>query len=338
MTGSFLRFTRLSPPPSRSAWGCLEVGYALDYEALPAAKWSRVPAWILLCALFFGLAFFLNGCGPEEGGAVSGKLRVGVLPDEEEAELRDRYAPLLRYLSRVLDVDVELVVPRDYASMLSSFAAGELDLANFGGVTFVKANEAYGAEPLVLRDIDLKFTTFFLSRPDALRQTIEEFQGQRFAFGSELSTSGHFMPRYFMQAEGLVPERFFTSVEYSGSHDATVYWVRDGKVDLGAVNSEVVQAMLADGRLTAGEVRVVQETPPYADYVWAVQASLDPGFVSRLRNAFLDLSPSDDRNAEILSRLGAGGFLPARDSDFTRLREVVRSLEAAGRDRPGKAE
>lgn len=336
MIGSFLRITRRSPPTARSAWGSLVMGHALDHEARAAAK--RLSAWILLCALLSGLILFLSGCGPEEGAAVPGKLRVGVLPDEEEAALRDRYTPLLRYLNQVLDVEVELVVPRDYASMLSSFAAGEIDLGNFGGVTFVKANEAHGAEPLVLRDIDLQFTTFFLSRPDEPRQTIEAFQDQRFAFGSELSTSGHFMPRYFMQAEGLVPERFFSTVEYSGSHDATVYWVRDGKVDLGAVNSEVVDAMLADGRLVAGEVRVVLETPPYADYVWAVQASLDPDFVSRLRSAFLELSPSNDADAEILSRLGAGGFLPARNSDFERLREVISSLEAAGRDQPGKAE
>ena len=289
---------------------------------------------LLLCGLLAGLSLTVSGCGPDDDGGPPAHLTIGVLPDEGEEELRKRYAPLIAYLTQTLETEIRLVIPRDYGDILSRFGAGELDLAYFGGVTFVEANERHGAEPLVMRDIDLQFTTYFLSRIEEPPAKVEDFRGRRFAFGSELSTSGHFMPRYFMQARGLTPEQVFASVDYSGSHDQTVYWVRDGRVDLGAANGEVVRAMLVDGRLAPGEVRIVEETPPYADYVWAVQGHLNEAFGNRLRNAFLALSPDDENAAEVLARLGAGGFLPARHEDFAGLREIMLSMqkESIGRD------
>lgn len=80
--------------------------------------------------------------------------------------------------------------------------------------------------------------------------------------------------------------------------------------------------MLRDGRLTSGRLRVVWETPPYADYVWALRSGFDPAFTRRLRDAFLGLSPADDADALILDRMGAGGFLPASVDDFADLRDV----------------
>ena len=81
--------------------------------------------------------------------------------------------------------------------------------------------------------------------------------------------------------------------------------------------------MLRDGRLEPGLLRIVWETPPYANYVWAIQPGWDESYVNRLRDAFMGLSVVDEEGAEILRRLGAGGFLPASDRDFNRLRKVM---------------
>ena len=199
-----------------------------------------------LCGLLVVLA--LAGCWHDEQGQPPAQVRIGVTPGESEEDLRRRYAPLLTHLNQSLDTEFLLVVPRDYNDTLELFAAGELDLVNFGGVTFVNANAQHGAKPLVMRDIDLQFTTYFIARMEEVQATIEGFRGRSFAFGSPLSTSGHFMPRYFLEQRGVKPENVFGSVEHSGAHDRTVYWVRDGKVDLGAVNGQVFRAMLADGR------------------------------------------------------------------------------------------
>jgi ABC-type phosphate/phosphonate transport system substrate-binding protein len=38
------------------------------------------------------------------------------------------------------------------------------------------------------------------------------------------------MPRYFLKEMDIIPEVFFSDTRYSGKHDLTAYWVRDGLV------------------------------------------------------------------------------------------------------------
>jgi len=275
-----------------------------------------------------GMLLLVPGCTGESPAQDPTVLRVGVLPDESEHALRERYGDLLAYLSEQVGVLHELYVPANYADLLASFARGEFDLAYFGGVTFIRASQESGALPLVMRDVDLRFTSYFLVRRDAPGGTIEDFRGQHFAFGSNLSTSGHLMPRYFLRQLGITPERFFATTEYAGSHDRTVYAVRDGRVDLGAVNAEVVDQMLGDGRIRSDEVRVLWTTPPYADYVWATRPGLSEELLRRLRDAFLSLDPGNKGHLRVLSRLGAGGFLPASVEDFAALRKTMLGVAA----------
>jgi phosphonate transport system substrate-binding protein len=158
---------------------------------------------------------------------------------------------------------------------------------------------------------------------------MQNLQGKDLAFGSKLSTSGHLMPRFFLQSEQkIVPEEYFNSVRYSGKHDRTAYWVRDGKVDVGAANAEVVGKMFKDGRLQSGDVRVIWTTPPYADYVWAVHPRVPQSHRQEIRRAFLKLSVDDPQQEMLLSDLGANGFYPASAKDFSVLTQVLASLDA----------
>ena len=164
--------------------------------------------------LFAGLLLFVAGCDgqsptPEDPAVV----RVGVLPDQTEQVLRQRYADLLAYLSEQVGVAHELYVPDGYADLVDAFGRGEFDLAYFGGVTFVRAREEHDAQPLVMRDVDLRFVSYFVTRSDVTGEKVEDFRGQHLAFGSELSTSGHLMPRYFLRQLDIVPEQFFATIE-----------------------------------------------------------------------------------------------------------------------------
>ena len=266
--------------------------------------------------------------GPDSPGH-AGPLRVGVLPDQSEEQLRLLYEPLLAYLEAATDLDLELIVPDGYRELLDEFAAGRVQLAWFGGVTFVQAVQRSGAEPLVLRDVDLEFTSDFLVARHAGAESLEELAGCRFAFGPRLSTSGHLMPRYFLGERGIEPEEHFGEVRHSAGHDQTARWVQDGAVHLAVVNSQVVESMLREGRLSPERVRVLERTPPFRNYVWAVQADLAPRLRGRLLNAFLALASDVPEQAAILESLGAQGFLPASRQDYVELEAAATQLGLA---------
>ena len=250
-------------------------------------------------------------------------LRVGVLPDQEPQALQQRYTPLFEHLASELDIPYEFVASESYEELVEQFVAGRMDLAYFGGLTFLQASAAGRAEPLVMRDVDSKFVSCFLVRTDNPATGVSDFQGKVFSFGSALSTSGHLMPRHFLLQLGIRPEDAFENVRYSGAHDKTAYDVRDGRADLGVANCRVIRSMFADGRLSRDDVRVLWETPPYPDHVWAVQPNIGSARKRRIRDAFLKLSPVDDDHRPILRQLSAGAFLPTSIDDFAALREIV---------------
>ena len=277
----------------------------------------------------FGIvvAMLFSACSAPDETSSLATLRIAILPDEGEEILRERYTPLFEYLTQETGLPCQLTIPPTYGGLVESFGNKEIDLAYFGGFTFVKASIVHNAVPLVMRDVDTRFTSVFLIRGNSPAKTFSDLMGARFSFGSSLSTSGHLMPRHFLQAEkNIVPEQYFSAVRYSGKHDQTAYWVRDGEVDLGAANSAVIRKMLTDGRLAPGEVQILWETPPFPDYVWAVQQALSEADKEKIRQAFLKLSKDDPDHAAILDGVNAGGFLPASVRDFAELKSIITKL------------
>ena len=282
---------------------------------------------IASCATAAVLLLLSSGCrdrGVNEG--LPPILKIGILPDESRIKLDERYEPLRQYLSASLGIPCKLVFVESYHDLVETFGAGAVHLAFFGGVTYVQARAAYDAVPLVMRDADTRFTSCFVAMADNANSTLAAYENSVIAFGSRLSTSGHLMPRHFLGEMGFTPESFFSEVRYSGAHDMTIEWVRDGTATIGAVNTMIFDGMLADGRIREGEFQIIWETPPYSDYVWAVQSGLGKECRKRLLDAFLALSPAIDSHEAILGNMDAGGFYPANAETFADLEVIVSKM------------
>lgn len=254
-------------------------------------------------------------------------LRIGVLPDENPAMLQRRYSSLIEHLAAKTGIETRLVVPAGYDDAVRLFANGEVDLAYFGGFTFVRAHLDHQARPLVMREVDTRFVSWFVARPEHENRTLSDFRRHRIGFGSKLSTSGHLMPRHYLtQRWQIDPERHFSEISYSGAHDKTVNMLLAGDIDIGAVNSVIVKQMIDTGRIKKSDLHVVWETPPYPDYVWATQASIGEELENRLRDAFLELDWENPAHDRILRDISARSFLPADYQDFELLERVASDL------------
>ncbi len=260
---------------------------------------------------------------PDEKTSFIQTLRLGIIPDSDKSLIDRRFGPLVSYLQQETGFKTELVIPDNYLELLQLFKEKKIDLALFGGYIFILAQQQANARPLVMRDIDMHFSSVFMAHPSNKKKRLEEFQGARFAFGSKQSTSGHLMPRYFLSERNIDPESFFSEVLYSGNHDKTAYWVRDGKVDLGAANSVVIRKMFRQKILKPGDIQILWETPVYTAYIWAIQPTMSKAVQNRLMDSFLALSPVDPEHLKILNALGTKGFLPANDEDFRSLRKII---------------
>ena len=273
---------------------------------------------ILLAALLLG-GCTAPGDSPE-------RIVVAVLPDQDADALRAIHAPLLDHLAESTGLDFDLVVPDDYADMVERWVAGEFHMGWFGALTYLQARERAGATPLAMRDVDLRFRSVFLVAADSDAMRVEDLEGARLSFGSNSSTSGHLMPRHFLGLREITPEEFFGEVQFAGSHDAAAGRVQDGVADVAAVNGQIAARMFADGSLDSTRVRILWETPPYHDYLWAVRSDLPEDVAAAILDGLIRLDPGSAADRAIIEGYGAVGFVPAMDVDFQLLESVARSM------------
>ncbi len=247
-----------------------------------------------------------------------GVLRVSAIPDEAPTELQRKFTPLGDYLAKKTGMKVEFVPVSDYAAVVEGLASKKLDLAWLGGFTFVQAKirSDGGVTPLVQRAEDAKFTSKFIVPKDSPITTLADLKGKTFVFGAPSSTSGHLMPRYFLLKDGIVPERDFKTVAYSGAHDATLAFVAAGRAQAGVLNASVMESLLEKHNPNAEKVRILATTPTYYDYNWTVRPGMDPALQKKITDAFLSLDPSDPEQKKILDLQRASKFIPTQASNY----------------------
>lgn len=238
-------------------------------------------------------------------------LRVSAIPDEAPTELQRKFEPLGKYLSAQTGMKVVFTPVTDYAAVVESLATRKLDLAWLGGFTFVQAKIRTNgtAIPIVQREEDARFTSKFITANPAIK-TLADLKGKSFAFGAPSSTSGSLMPRFFLQQDGINPEKDFKTVAFSGAHDATVAFVAAGKAEAGVLNASVWDKLVETKKVDTSKVRVFATTPPYFDYNWTVRGDLDPALVKKLTDAFLALDPAKPEHKAILELQRAARFIP----------------------------
>ncbi|HEV8690202.1 MAG TPA: putative selenate ABC transporter substrate-binding protein [Ideonella sp.] len=253
-------------------------------------------------------------------------LRVTAIPDEAPTELARKAAPLMHYLEARLGTKVEFTPVTDYAAAVEALVNRKVDLAWFGGFTFVQAQLRSGGKaiPIVQREEDAKFRSVFITGDPAIKQ-LADLKGKDVSFGSQSSTSGHLMPRSFLLQAGVDPDKDFRRVAYSGAHDATIAAVAAGKVQAGALNISVWEKFVADQRVDTGKVFAFYTTPPYYDYNWTVHADMPAALREKLTQALLSLSRDDAAGKEILELQRANRFVPTKAENYKGIETAARS-------------
>ena len=253
-------------------------------------------------------------------------FRITAIPDESPTELARKAAPLVKYLEGKLNMKVEFTPVTDYAAAVESLANKQIDMAWFGGFTFVQALQRSGGKviPLVQREEDEKFRSVFITTEPAIK-SLADLKGKTLSFGSQSSTSGHLMPRSYLLAAGVDPDRDLKRVAYSGAHDATVAAVASGKVDAGALNISVWDKLVADKKVDPSKVRVFYTTPTYYDYNWTVHSDMPAPLREKLTRTMLDLSPSTPEGKQVLELQRATRFIPTRAENYKGIESAARN-------------
>jgi phosphonate transport system substrate-binding protein len=253
-------------------------------------------------------------------------LRVTTIPEEAATEQVRKFGPITRYLEKQLGMKVEFTPVNDYPAAVEALVNKQVDLVWFGGFTHVQAQIRSGGKviPIAQREEDTLFRSVFITQADSGIKQLSDLKGKQVSFGSQSSTSGHLMPRSFLLAAGIDPDKDFKRVAYSGAHDATIASVVSGRVDAAALDITVWRKFVDEKKVDTSKVSVFYTTPPFFNYNWSVHADMPAALRERLTKALLDLSMDTPEGKEILTLNRASKYIPTKAENY-------KGLEAAGR-------
>ncbi len=267
------------------------------------------------------------------------RLRFAYNPSTDDVETSlKRYRRLQQYLEKELAMPVELTQASGYSSTIEAMRARKVDCATMGPMSYLIAAQRAGAEAIVLPGTTSKgpgtYQSCIIVRGDSPVKSLEELlaHGKKvtFAFVDPASTSGHLIPRAFLESKGIDPETAFRKVHFSNSHLTTLYTVLGGKVDAAATMPSMIEALIARGKLKRGDVRLLWQSPPIPQSPVVMRKDLPAGFKERVRKAFLDLADKDPDLARAMQATTTHSdfrYFPATDSMYDGLREIARNVK-----------
>jgi phosphonate transport system substrate-binding protein len=291
---------------------------------MPRSALSLAGAFLLAALLALPATSARSAVAAPAAQARLDTLRVGLIPNQSPQQVQARFQPFGAYLSQALGMPVELFVATDYAGVVEAMASEKLDLAYFGGLTYIQAEQFVKLFPIVTQ-IDSetgssKYYSAIITRTDSPIQNTADIAGKKFAFGDVASTSGSLYPRIMLDRAGIGDFENPSLFLYTGNHDATTLAVANETVAAGGVEKRIMQELLASGRVDGSQIRIVEQTLVQG-YPWCVRASLDADLVEQITRAFETMDDPD-----LLKPFRAAAHARVTAADYEEARQEARRV------------
>ena len=230
-------------------------------------------------------------------------------------------------------IELDWVLYADYDALVEAFVKREIDLAWNAPLAYVKIKRRLKdpCQVVAMRDVDVNFTTHFITHAASDIMTVQDLKGKRVALGSRASMQAGLLPYYFLQQLGLQP-----------SHDLAVcsfYDERQGKArsderdvverisrqeyDAGAVSQRTLDILRAEGTLAPDSLRLVWSSPGYSHCCFTAHSDMEPGLVQQITQAFVTINAQDPAGQAVLAGEGCNAFVPGITTGWETLEKAA---------------
>ena len=267
------------------------------------------------------------------------EVRLGVLSFRSLEHTAAQWGPLADYLSQRVSGYRFRIVPLFYPELDRAVARHELDLVLTNPEHYVLLRSRHGlAAQATLMAMAGDYPTSQFGGVIAVRAdrddiaTLRDLKGKRVASPGEQSLGGYLMQRWALLQEGVDITSDLRFLHFTGlPHDKAVLEVLANQADAGFVRTGVLEAMLAEGRIKPGQLRVLKQpsTPDFPQMLstdlypeWPLSAASGvPGwFTKQVVQALFAL----DATSEAARAGGFFGFAPA--GDYSRVETLMAKL------------
>ena len=250
-------------------------------------------------------------------------ITIGFIPVEKADELTPKAKELETFLENQLGVDVEIVVPTNYETIIEGMRFGHIDAAFMDTGPAWITHQRTGAEvvmaELVAGKVNYQATVWTLANNDSIN-SLADTVGKKVAFTSITGSSGFVRPMGTLVTEGHIAidgddivalesalKNNFESYTFAGGYKAALTLLLQGEVDV-AFGSDIAPQKYLELEDQA-KLRAVTTIGPVPSHVVMVSSDMSDSTKEALVDALIQLNY--DENNHILTDLyGAEALVP----------------------------
>ncbi|MEA1996585.1 MAG: response regulator, partial [Gemmatimonadota bacterium] len=256
----------------------------------------------LVSALFLvsGVLTVVSGAVPAAPGN-SGEFRIGVLAKRGAERCLEKWGPTAEYLTNEIPGCSFTIVPLAFNEIYRAAEKEEVD--------FMLANPAFyvGIEMLYNASRLATLVNLRLNRPytayggvvfcKAGRENIRfwsDLKGKIFISVDKNALGAWYLVHLELKRNGIDPFKDFAEMKFAGTQDGVVYAVLNGEADAGAVRTDCLERMAAEGKIDLDDFQIINRKQ-YDDFPFLCSTGLIPEW------PFAKLKHTSDKLAEKVS-------------------------------------
>lgn len=271
-----------------------------------------------------GLAAALGMVAALPALAQTTEIRFGLIPSEDAEKLIADSQPFIKALEGTLGMKVKPFVALDYSAVVEALKSDKLEIAFLGPAAYILARDKVKVpvEPVARGVMEQtgksSYRALIIAHPDQPIKTLADLKGKTFALVDPASTSGNFVPRLALHKNGIDPEKDFKSLYYSGTHQASLIAVKEGKVNAAGIADEVYDLAMSRGQLKKEDVRIIFASDPIPGSPFVVRTNLPKDLQDKLRKGLMALGNVNFGKLGVVKAMD-----PATDKDYDTVRELI---------------
>jgi phosphate/phosphite/phosphonate ABC transporter binding protein len=268
-----------------------------------------------IAALLFDITLGSHVMGQTPGGVEAKTITLGIVAPMNQKEVEEHFRDFVRYVARKLSsasaIEGRIVVAPTQSGLANLLTEQKVDFYMESPYPTYLINNVYGAGKLLLRRWKggmAEYHALIFTKKNSETRRLEDLRGKIIAFEDPGSTSGHFLPKFFLSRRGFkLSEK--TRIEPNVSPGEVGYifvYSRDKIVDLVLIKSVAAGAFSNDDYATLdarkkSDITILAETDRLPRHLLSIRRDLDPALVNRLEQLLLSMH-QDPEGRLILQR------------------------------------
>jgi phosphonate transport system substrate-binding protein len=268
-----------------------------------------------IVALLFDITLGSHVMGQTPGGVEAKTITLGIVAPMNQKEVEEHFRDFVRYVARKLSsasaIEGRIVVAPTQSGLANLLTEQKVDFYMESPYPTYLINNVYGAGKLLLRRWKggmAEYHALIFTKKNSETRRLEDLRGKIIAFEDPGSTSGHFLPKFFLSRRGFkLSEK--TRIEPNVSPGEVGYifvYSRDKIVDLVLIKSVAAGAFSNDDYATLDErkksdITILAETDRLPRHLLSIRRDLAPVLVNRLEKLLLSMH-QDPEGRLILQR------------------------------------